>query len=360
MTLLRPQISATLALVLMIAAGPRVTLGQEPTKKDEALEKLLEKLDEPKPGTPGGVDPSKKPDAPRPTPAGEPGKKDDALEKLLEKLDGPKPGADQPTEAGKKDDGSKPAGGEVGAKDQSLDKLLEGLGGANDKPAPDDKKQGGGSGASDGPPPPPQGEGGDAKPDPLDAAQRQLDDLLEEKTGRTRKQPNKPGRQPGGGRGRGQGGGDDQDDAGPLGDLIKQMRDVENRLGKPDTGAETRQKQTEIVKNLDTLLEQVRNSSSQGQAMKLMRGGRNPGGPPKPGEGNQPGTTGQGVGLARPTPPKTPPVPTEVAKAIWGQLPPQFRDDMANIMNEKALPTKEDMIRLYYMSLGKKSATKGD
>ena len=29
------------------------------------------------------------------------------------------------------------------------------------------------------------------------------------------------------------------------------MRDVEERLGKPDTGEETRKKQTEIVKNLD-------------------------------------------------------------------------------------------------------------
>ena len=37
------------------------------------------------------------------------------------------------------------------------------------------------------------------------------------------------------------------------------MREVEERLGKPDTGEETRKKQTEIVKNLEQLIEQMRN-----------------------------------------------------------------------------------------------------
>ena len=50
--------------------------------------------------------------------------------------------------------------------------------------------------------------------------------------------------------------------------------------------------------------------------------------------------------------------PTEIAKEIWGQLPAQFRDEMANVMNEHPLPTKDDLIRLYYLSLGKKSSTR--
>jgi len=30
---------------------------------------------------------------------------------------------------------------------------------------------------------------------------------------------------------------------------------------------------------------------------------------------------------------------------------------MANVLNENPLPTKTDLIRLYYLSLGKKSST---
>ena len=322
---------------------------QDPVKRAEALEKLLEKLDDPKPSPAGTADPNKKPD-PKPAPAPESGKKDDALEKLLEKLDGPKP-----SDPGKAES-KKP--GEVASPDQSLDKLLEGLGGVNDKPSPDDKKQGG-SGTPPGDPPPPGPGGESAKSDPLDSNSKKLDDLLEEKTGRKPKK--KPNQGQGQGQGQGGGEGDDQGEAGgPLGDLIKQMREVEDRLGKPDTGAETRQKQTEIVKKLDSVLEQMRSSSGQSRGLKMVRGGQKPSGPPQPGQGNQPGATAQGVGASKPTPPKTPPAPVEVAKAVWGQLPDQFRDDMSNVLNEVALPSKANIIRLYYLSLGKKSTAKGE
>ena len=354
MVSLRFPAFSILALAIGLGAGPRLSSAQDPAKKDEALEKLLEKLDQPKP-----ADQAKKPDV-KPTPKPEPPKKDDGLEKLLEKLDesksAPTPAPAKPGEPGKPDAGKPAKAGEVGSKDQSLDKLLEGLGGANDKPAPDDKKQGGGPGPGDEPPQPLKGGGDEAKPDKLDDASKKLDDLLEEKTGRKPKKRDKPGQQGGQGQGQGQ---DEGEGGGPMGDLIKQMREVEDRLGKPDTGAETRKKQTEIVKNLDTLLEQMK-SSSQGQAMKMIRGGQKPGGPPQPGQGNQPGATGQGVGVSKPTPPKTPPKPVELAKEVWGQLPAQFRDDMANVLNENPLPTKADLIRLYYISLGKKSASKGD
>ncbi len=349
---IRFRVVMTLGLLCPIglAVGPRPSLAQDPAKKDEALEKLLEKLDEPKAAAPKPTtDPAKKPDDPakKPVPAPE-GKKDDGLEKLLDKLDEAK------SAPGKSESEQPKKAGEVGSKDQSLDKLLEGLGGPDDKPAPDDKKRQGGSGAGDEPPPPKAGD--EAKSDKLDDASKKLDDLLEEKTGRKPKKRNKPGQ----GQGQGGGeGGDPEEGGGPMGDLIKRMREVEDRLGKPDTGAETRKKQTEIVKNLDTLLEQMK-SSSQSQVTKMMRGGQKPGGPPRPGQGNQPGATGQGASMTKPTAPKTPPKPVELAKEVWGQLPAQFRDDMSNVLNENPLPTKADMIRLYYLSLGKKSASKGE
>ena len=40
------------------------------------------------------------------------------------------------------------------------------------------------------------------------------------------------------------------------------MRDVEQRLGQPDTGEETRKKQGEIVQDLESILKQLRNSLS--------------------------------------------------------------------------------------------------
>ena len=45
-----------------------------------------------------------------------------------------------------------------------------------------------------------------------------------------------------------------------MGQIIKEMRDVEQRLGKPDTGEDTQGKQKQIVKQLETLIEQMRQS----------------------------------------------------------------------------------------------------
>ena len=55
------------------------------------------------------------------------------------------------------------------------------------------------------------------------------------------------------------------------------MREVEERLGKPDTGEETRKRQAEIVKNLDQLIEQMKNAPSQASGLKMIREGKKPG-----------------------------------------------------------------------------------
>src|SRR5439155_10712124 len=100
------------------------------------------------------------------------------------------------------------------------------------------------------------------------------------------------------GQGRKQGQQKDEED-GPMGDLIKQMREVEKRLGQPDTGEETRQKQTQIVKRLDGLIEQMRLVRSQSQMMRMMRQGQ------KPGQQGQQANNDpqQGVGLQKPATP---------------------------------------------------------
>src|SRR6185312_8190213 len=133
----------------------------------------------------------------------------------------------------------------------------------------------------------PQQAGGPEKPDekaPADSSKsdpskkeeltgkaRDLDEHLEELTGKRRKKKNQD-------KGDGEGG--------PMSELVKQMREVEQRLGKPDTGEQTRQKQTEIVKNLEKIIEQLRNSSGQSQGKKKLQLAVKPGQQPwsQPGE----------------------------------------------------------------------------
>src|SRR4051794_25679560 len=175
-------------------------------------------------------------------------KKDEGLEKLLEKLDESK----APDKA--KDADKAKAPGAVAPKDESLDKLLEGLGQTKDTPAPDDKKP---RGPGDNPTPPKPDQ---AKPDDLKGGEKDLDKVLEGLTGKKEKPKKERDKK-------------DEEGSGPLGEVIKEMRDVEERLGKPDTGEETRKKQTEIVKNLESLIEQLKNAPSQSQGLKMIRAG---------------------------------------------------------------------------------------
>ena len=289
--------------------------------------------------------------------------KEEGLEKLLEKLEGKdqdKPVADKPTDkdkesspekpkqpaAEKPKDGDKPgaadkpkASAPVAPKDQELDKLLEGLGQTKDTPAPEDKKPGGGSGSDD--PMPPKAD--QPKPDELKGGEKDLDKELERITGKKEKPKDKKDRK--------------GEEDGPLGNVIKEMREVEERLGKPDTGEETRKKQEEIVKSLDDLIERMKNAPSQAQGLRMIREGK-PGNQPGQQQPGQPGAQANGPPPTMPNDPKKPPVPMALDKRVWGQLPPQLRDEMGNVMNEHPLPTKTDMIRLYYLSLGNKNSNK--
>jgi hypothetical protein len=267
--------------------------------------------------------------------------KDEALEKLLEKLE-EKEKADPAKDKDKAKDKEKKTG-EVAPKDKELDKLLEGLGQTKDAPSPEDKKPG--APGADGPMPP---KGDQPKPEDLKGGEKDLDKELERITGKKEKPKNQRQRKA-------------DEETGPLGQVIKEMRDVEERLGQPDTGEETRKKQSEIVKNLDGLIERMKNAPSQAMALKMMRDGNKPGQPGQPNQpGSQDGARAMGPPPMKPVDPKKGAVNTDLAKAIWGQLPAQFRDEMGNVLNERALPSKEELIKLYYMSLGNKNSTKED
>jgi hypothetical protein len=317
---LRSSFAALLAFTLV---GATTGHADDPPKKDDALDRLLEKLDEsPAPPAPGAK--AEKPDAAKPDPA---------------------PAKADPTKA-------KPAGedekapGDVAPKDQALDSLLEKLGETKDRPdARDERRPGGrpmpdkdqGEGEAKGKEPmPPKTD----QPDPGDLTGRDknIDERLEELTGRKRKKK-----------------GQDEEESGPLSQVIKEMREVEQRLGKPDTGDETRKKQTEIVKNLDQLIEQLKNASAQMKGQKKTRLVNMPG--PKPGS-QQPGQTpGTNPGHAPNMKPAKPDGKHALVngKDEWGHLPPELRQEMNNVEREVMLPSMEELIKRYYLSVSKKS-----
>jgi hypothetical protein len=265
---------------------------------------------------------------------------DDALDSLLEKLDAR---AKPPAEAAKPGD-PKPSG-EVDPKDKALDSLLEKLGQAVDKPSPDDHAKMP-SGPGDQPPPdqPKDAKPGDEKPqddkpapDDLKGRDKDLDRHLEEVAGKRRKKKDQDG-----------------EGSGPLSEVIKEMREVEQRLGESKTGEETRKRQTEIVRNLEQLIEQMRNSQGQAHGKRQRKLARNPNQQPGQKPSSTPGTTGGG---APSTKPRIPTSKRSVAggKDEWGHLPPELRQELDNVFKEEPLPSKEELIRRYYLSVSKKS-----
>ncbi|MCA1686897.1 MAG: hypothetical protein LC745_13195, partial [Planctomycetia bacterium] len=267
---------------------------------------------------------------------------DDLLKKVEERESKPaeKPGAEKPAVKGEGDTGAKPSG-DVATKDKDLDSLLEKLGTTEDKAAPEER---GGPGAGRPEPRPPGKPDASKKKDPnqLTGKDEDLDLHLEEASGKRRKKKGQQG-----------------EEDGPLSQVIKEMREVEERLGKPDTGEETRKKQTEIVKKIETLIEQAKNSQGQSQGKKkslaMAKGKQQPGQP----KGDQSGTTGGNAPFTKPQKP-TDRRSLAGGKELWGDLPPEVRQDLDNVMKEGFLPSREELIRRYYLSLSRKKSTRGE
>src|SRR5207248_758030 len=150
----------------------------------------------------------------------------------------------------------------------------------------------------------------------------------------------------------------EQDQGGsPLGQVVKQMRDVEERLGKPDTSEETQGKQKQIVKQIETLIQQMKQSG--GQSGMAMRQTQQPGQNPGKSQGQTPGAN---PGQAPNSKPDRPSNRRSLAggKDIWGHLQPELRQEMENVFKEDALEAKQDLIRRYYMSVAKRKVVRGE
>ncbi|WP_165068540.1 hypothetical protein [Paludisphaera rhizosphaerae] len=301
---------------------------------DAAVEALIKDLDADKEKKAD----AKKPDAP---------KQDDAKKPEAKPSD--KPRGQAPA------DKPKPKPAELTGKDKELDDLLQSLGETKDKPdtqderkrpgAPDmdqdkDKNQDAGQGDKNqdqdqknqgG-----QGQGRNRQPRLTDK-DKAIDEELEELAGRPRKRNRDDG---------------DGQASGPMGEMIKEMREVEKRLSEPDTGEETRGRQQQLVKQMEKLIEQIRQQQQQGgQGMAQGQQGEQQGDQ----EGNNPGGA-PNQRLKNPTDKHS----LAKGKDQWGHLPPEQRQEMENINKEEALPTLEGLIRRYYVSVSRGKLNRGE
>jgi hypothetical protein len=328
------------------------------SKPDEALDMLLERIAKPKPEKAS----SEAHRPAQPEKDAQPGPSDGSTGAK------PKPGDKQnvaaKTESGSANAGeqkstssekgaktSRPGAGGVAAKDKDLDLLLEKLGQTKDEP--DAEKQprshAGSNDPADGPEEPAEGGGGAPKPREksklddraLRSKDKEIDDRLEEFTGRKHRKKEAQ----------------NEDQNSPLGQIIKEMREVEERLSKPDSGEDTQARQKRIVKQIETLIQQMKQSGSS-EAMVLRRV-RQDGQKPGNQSGQTPGATGGGAPPMKPAKPSNRHALTG-GKDIWGHLPPELRQEMENSFKEDALPSKEDLIRRYYLSVAKQMLVRGE
>ncbi len=252
----------------------------------------------------------------------------------LPKQESAKGSTSQPT----KPPTAKPKGAEpVTSKDQELDSFLEKLGETKDAPTPEDHPRGGSAGE-----PQPKQPSRPDKPDPakLGGKDKDLDDRLEEYTGKKKRRKDS-----------------DEQRTGPVGEIIKEMRDVEQRLNKPDTSDETRNKQKQIVRNIDTLIEQVKKSGSSAGRLMLRRV-RRPGHEPGQQPGDQEGALARGVGPMKPAKP-TNRHSTAGGKDIWGHLPAELQQLMEATFKEQSLTAKAELISRYFLSVSKGTLVRG-
>ena len=320
------------ACVLVIAlASAAVARGQETGKpKDAELESLLENLKDREEGTKPSSKKAAKPAAPpqAKSQTGQP-----ATTKKAANAAGAKQGAAKSGASGgqTKPAAKPPATGGLAPKDQAIDDLLGKLGETKDEPAREDRPQNQGAGAGQ----PPERKPGEKDGAKLGGNDKEIDDRLEEIAGRKRKRPRA----------------DDEERTGPIGEMIKEMRDVEQRLGKPDPSEDTQAKQKQIIKRIETLIEEVRQSGSSAGRL-TMRRRQQQGNQPGQQQGDQTGAMAQGAGpmkAAKPTSQHS----TAGGKGIWGHLPEELRQVMDNSFKEVELGSKAEMISRYFLSVGK-------
>ena len=223
-----------------------------------------------------------------------------------------------------------PDAAKLAPKDQAIDDLLGKLGESKDDPTAADEPRN--RPGRQGPTEPSRGDKSDAAK--LGGKDKDLDERLEELTGRKKKRRTS-----------------DQERTGPIGDMIKEMREVEKRLGKPDPSEDTQKKQKQIVKRIETLIEQVKQQGGSAGSM-AMRRMRQQGQQQGQEDGDRSGAQARGAPPMKPAKP-TSQHSTAGGKEAWGHLPPELRDIMENTFKETELDSKRELISRYFLSVDK-------
>ena len=209
----------------------------------------------------------------------------------------------------------------------------ENSGETKDEPAPEDHPNSGAPGRRE---PRPPSRGGKAGADKLGEKDKDLDARLEELTGRKKKQASA-----------------DQERTGPVGEMIKEMRDVEQRLGKPDPSEDTQKKQKQIVKrdrNHDRTGEAVRFiGRADGHQASAARPGQQPGQQP----GDRTGAQAQGAPPMKPAKPTDPALHRRMARASGAICRTSCGRMMEATFKEAALDAKKELIDRYFLSVAK-------
>jgi hypothetical protein len=166
----------------------------------------------------------------------------------------------------------------------------------------------------------------------------------------------------------------------PLERAIQSMRSVQQKIADRQTGTTTRALQTEIVKDLEKLIEIAKQPpppqpqpNQQPQDQQQKKEGEQQPQPQQQTQGDQ--QKQQTDRNTKGEQPKKDDEPAEsqertdkaqlteaelarrqmLVKEIWGHLPPNVREKLLNISSEKPLPKYEDLVRRYYEALAEPS-----
>ena len=129
--------------------------------------------------------------------------------------------------------------------------------------------------------------------------------------------------------------------------------------------AEVANERRAVDESLAAILERLRQAQGQGSgkpslSRRIQQAGLSRGQQPgQPQNGQQPGNTGAGTG---PMAPQRPDLDEILAnrKDIWGDLPPQLREEMDNIFREEMLPAKRELIMRYFSSVAEQGQAGGE
>ncbi len=130
------------------------------------------------------------------------------------------------------------------------------------------------------------------------------------------------------------------------------MRDVEQRLGKPDPSEDTQAKQKQIVKRIETMIEQVRQSGSSAGRL-TMRRRQQQGNQPGQQQGDQTGALAQGVGPHEAGQADQPALDGRGQGHLGAPAGRSCARSWRTASRRSALDSKSELISRYFLSVGK-------